>query len=415
MKKPGIEKKLETKENRTFRECRQAVVGWNTNAPDPFPGFTGTVGLGQDFGVLANGDWLLVFHAGYWHVSMATPFIVPRDRLVAWEREGGMPANIEAPEGGRTLAVRSSDRGRTWSRPRTVTNGPWDRSPVGMTVLGSGRILLFINEQASWYGLNQAPEGHLPMNTRIGVMHSDDHGQTWNGPEWLENPYPYYQRTYARFLELPDGGILAPCYCAGTFDGPLHGAVHRSDDGGVRWRLVSTLERTDGQVIDEPSLTLLPDGRLMLMTRLDAAIFYSDDTGRTWSFSHHAPFAPLKAHRTATLPDGTVACWMTSHGTLRVSWSRDGGGTWVVGDDGKPLSLDPEAYGYPGGAVLADDSIYVVYYDAANKQQRTTVWAIRFRIDLKTDRLEMLPVAGEGRQRKESSRTPGEIDVDQMK
>ena len=398
----------------TSREHRRAVVGWDTNAPDPFPGFGGTVGLGQDCAVLANGDWLVVFHAGYWHMSMATPFIAPYDSVKAWE-ESGLRPDIEAPEGGRALAVRSTDQGQTWSRPRVISNGEWDRSPVGMTVLQSGRILVFINEQASWYGLNRAPEGHLPVNTRIGVIYSGDHGHTWTEPEWLEIPYAYYQRTYARFLELPDGGILAPCYCSDCFAGPLHGAIHRSDDGGETWRLISALERDDDEDLDEPSLTLLEDGRLMLMTRLDAAVFYSEDMGENWRYSHCAPFAPFKAHRTATLSDGTVVCWMTSCGTLRASWSRDGGRTWALDEEGKPWPLDLDAYGYPGGCVLEDESVFAVYYDAANRQQRTTVWGIRFRIDREADRLEILPAPGAAHDAGETVVTRGELDVEAMK
>ena len=61
----------------------------------PFPGFGGTVGLGQDLAVAHNGDRLLVFHAGYWHMSMATPFAV-EPKLLEQYREGGLP-EVDAP------------------------------------------------------------------------------------------------------------------------------------------------------------------------------------------------------------------------------------------------------------------------------------------------------------------------------
>jgi hypothetical protein len=223
------------------------------------------------------------------------------------------------------------------------------------------------------------------------VIRSTDQGETWSEPVWLDLPERFYQRSYAQAVALPDGTLLYPTYTTERFDGPLHGAIHRSTDGGCTWHLHSTIAREDGGTIDEPSLTCLASGRLMLMTRPDAAVFYSDDAGRSWRFSHHAPFAPLKAHRTAVLGDGTVVCWMTSHGTLRASWSVDDGRTWKIDTEGKPLSLDPHSYGYPGGCLLEDESIFAVYYDAANQQRRTSVWGLRFRISDDRNTLLQLP------------------------
>ena len=373
------------------RRCRRKIVGWDCNAPDPFPGYGGMVGLGQDAAELANGDWLVVFHAGYWHVSMATPCVVADETLASW-RESGF-RDVDAPRGGRIMAVRSGDAGLTWSPPWTVYAGTWSAAPVGLTRLASGDLLLFVNQQASWYGLAEAPPGHLPVNTRIGVMRSEDDGHSWSEPLWLEMPYPYYQRAHAHAQELADGSVLFPTY-ASDGRGALHGAIHRSDDAGRSWRLLGRIERDDGKALDEPSLTLLPDGRLMLLSRLDAAVLYSANGGQSWQLSHQAPFAPLKAHRTSVLADGTVVCWMTSNGVLRVSWSTDGGDTWTTGEDGLPLALDADFYGYPGGFLMADESVLVVYYDAAHQQQRTGVWLIRFRLDAGRKRMEIVPAPG---------------------
>ena len=237
------------------------------------------------------------------------------------------------------------------------------------------------------------PPDHLPVNTRIGVMRSEDDGHNWSEPVWLEMPYPYYQRAHAHSQELADGSVLFPTY-ASDGRGALHGAIHRSDDAGRSWQLLSCIERDDGKALDEPSLTLLPDGRLMLLSRLDAAVLYSANGGQSWHLSHQAPFAPLKAHRTSVLADGTVVCWMTSNGVLRVSWSTDEGATWTTGEDGLPLALDTDFYGYPGGFQMADESVLVVYYDAANRQQRTGVWLIRFQLDAGRKRMEILPAPG---------------------
>ena len=82
--------------------------------------------------------------------------------------------------------MRSSTLGRTWSRPETVLNQRWDDSVVGCCVLPStGRLLVFVNQQASWYGPVDLPSDHAEfaegVNTRIGCMHSDSLRRRW----WL--------------------------------------------------------------------------------------------------------------------------------------------------------------------------------------------------------------------------------------
>ncbi|MDG1897396.1 MAG: hypothetical protein P8J37_21070 [Fuerstiella sp.] len=91
-------------------QYRVKLVGHDHNAPS-FHGFGGTVGLMQDLKVMPNGDWLCVFHAGYWHISMATPFDVPQEKLQGW-RDRGMPV-IDAPTGGRIMGILSRDHGRS--------------------------------------------------------------------------------------------------------------------------------------------------------------------------------------------------------------------------------------------------------------------------------------------------------------
>lgn len=71
------------------------------------------------------------------------------------------------------------------------------------------------------------------------------------------------------------------------------------------------------------------------------------------------------------LSDGTVVCWMTANGKLSASFSCDGGEHWHVdSSSGRPHMLDPEFYGYPGGMLLEDESICVVYYDAVSEPRK---------------------------------------------
>ena len=45
----------------------------------------------------------------------------------------------------------------------------------------------------------------------------------------------------------------------------------------------------DTERVDEPGIAQLPSGRLILMSRPDGAIFYSEDEGESWTHSH-CPF-----------------------------------------------------------------------------------------------------------------------------
>jgi len=260
------------------------------------------------------------------------------------------------------MAVRSGDAGLTWSKPWTVYDGPWSDAPVGLTRLASGDLLLFVNQQASWYGVAAPPPDHLPVNTRIGVMRSEDDGHNWSEPVWLEMPYPYYQRAHAHSQELADGSVLFPTY-ASDGRGALHGAIHRSDDAGRSWQLLSRIERDDGKALDEPSLTLLPDGRLMLLSRLDAAVLYSADDGHSWQ--DRGPLtlpAQCPAHLTP-LADGrilfTYAIRNLGLRAVGMRFSDDEGDSWSA----PRVLLSYEGAtdgGYPSSSQCEDGTIVTV-------------------------------------------------------
>ena len=377
-------------------QFRIKLVGHNHNAPS-FPGFGGTVGLMQDLKVMPNGDWLCAFHAGYWHISMATPFDVQPERLDDW-RSRGMPV-IDAPTGGRIMSIRSLDQGRSWSQPVTILDTTTDVSPQGMAVLDDGTTLIVVNNQSSWYGYDQAPTGRPFYNTRIGIIRSTSDGQDWTQPVWLPMPIgeqTFYQRAHGEPIQLPGGAVLLATYWSPRGFEKLRGAIHRSDDRGASWRLVSVIG-SDDRVIDEPEIALLSSGRLILITRPDGAIFYSDDDGKTWTYSH-TPFpqgARVKTPRFKVLSDDTLVCVMTAYGQLRISWSTDAGETWFTDAQGRPLLLDGGAYGQPGFCVLEDESMVTAYYDGANAQQRTSVWALRLRINKDRRGYTLLPLTPE--------------------
>ena len=214
------------------------------------------------------------------------------------------------------------------------------------------------------------------------MVRSTDGGRNWSDPIWLESPGRFYERSHAQPIELPDGGILWPTYCLDSRDSLEFAAIHRSDDSGRTWRVVSTLRRA-GKSLDEPAIARLADGRLILVGRPDGAVFHSNDDGSSWNETGLIPATgTLKAPRLFVMSDGTVVCAATV-GTLCVFISTDHGRTWT-----DSIALDSSAYGYPGGLRLGDDSLLVSYVERGNASSR--IFLVRFRVNDTRDGIELL-------------------------
>jgi hypothetical protein len=106
---------------------------------------------------LQNGDLYCVFYSGYGHVSR------PNDK---W------------PKGGRIMAVRSTDNGKTWSKPVVAIDTDQDDRDPSVASLKDGTLLL------NWFTLqkNQAA---------ILLSRSTDNGKNWSKPVQLKLDSPY--------------------------------------------------------------------------------------------------------------------------------------------------------------------------------------------------------------------------------
>jgi len=378
-------------------DVRVTVTGHDFNRPDPFPGL-GRFSWPGNVARMPDGELLLVHSAGYYHVSFAQPRLIEPTTRKRW-LESGWPLDFDAPTGGRSMLVRSRDGGKSWSKPTTIVDLPWDDAPYGLLRCSDGTLLCFVNVQASWYGYSKAPEPFASqlngLNTRQCVLRSTDAGRTWSAPVWLQSPGDFYQRSHAQPLLLPGGRILWPTYCKSRSEDRLFGAIHASDDNGKSWRLVSTLRRTGSDSdtasstsgnIDEPALALLTDGRLFLISRPDGAWFTSDDEGLTWQFQGRlVTSGKFKAPRVFVLKDGTIVCVCTWR-NLQVFIGKNAGTSWVG-----PLDLDASSYGYPGGYLLEDETMLVSYCSSGKAPNR--IHLVRFRVDRDRSGIELLPVA----------------------
>ncbi len=401
----------------TAEKARICVTGYDHNRPDPFPGLGDFIGWVGGVNRLANGELLFVHSAGHWHVSFATPLVLSDD-LIAPYQKAGLDLDLKAPTGGRIMACRSQDNGKSWSRPVTVYDGPLDCRPSASFVTGKGTVIVMVNMQASWYGFPEAPPGHQKLNTRQLVVRSTDHGHTWSKAQPLNSSGTYYTRGRSRGLQLPDGGILWASYDMNRGSGLLDGTIHRSDDDGKTWRIISVIRRRkpagdttdaaelvvsgdadaflklgkpedDGWIdTDEGELGRLSGGRLLLVARPDGGTLVSDDDGLKWrQISVVGPkyvFAPSLV----VLADDTIVLTAGGSGGQCVFLSTDGGGTWS-----DPLKIDPGVYGYGRLTLLENESILLSYVERHGAPQRCLM--LRFKVNPARDGVELLRIADE--------------------
>lgn len=376
-----------------FRECRRMLVGPRVNQPEPFPGYTGFVGW-QSPVRLNDGTLLVGFSAGYWHASPPTPLRLDAKTIVEW-RKAGLPPDIDAPRGGKALIMRSTDEGRSWSRPETLIDTPWDDRAPNFCQLRNGTVLcsFFTYPGGSAEDLARDPE-KTPLT---GIIRSFDAGKTWEQtPKRLDCPFTF-DATDGPIIELRDGSALLCVYGNPPGGGPTRVAFFRTEDSGDSWQLLSTLG-TDHEM-SETAVAELPDGRLVLLSRPEGDISWSSDGGRTWT----TPVAfgiRLYEPRLLTLKDGTLLALHGSYGAggFRAIFSTDGGATWICPAKTHGFAVDPSVYGYGQAIELPDGSVFAVYIDSgghtAEDANAEALWAIRLRVRSDHRGIDLLPASG---------------------
>lgn len=221
-----------------YRRCRRMLVGPGVNQPDPYPGYRGFVGWQSPI-VLQDRTMLVGFSSGYWHASPPTAYFASNPAAQQQWKKIGMPTDIDAPRGGRAQIIRSTDGGKSWSRPGVLLDTPWDDRAPNFCQLKDGTILcsLFTYPGPSGTDLTRDPA----KTTLTGIIRSFDNGRTWEQqPKRLPIPL-VFDATDGPIIELQDGSALICVY--GRTVSATHDMIAfcRSADRGDRWQFLSTV------------------------------------------------------------------------------------------------------------------------------------------------------------------------------
>ena len=373
-------------------DCRATLVGPGVNQPDPFAGYGGFVGWESPVR-LRNGDWLVGFNAGYWHASPPTPLHYSPKTLEEY-RKIGLPADIVAPTGGRAMIMRSTDEGRTWSKPVTLIDTPADDRHPAFVELRDGTLL------SSFFTYWGEPEngdwGKDPsLAVRVHIIRSFDGGRTWESKSRQLNSPFLYDETDGPLVRLKDGSVLVAINGRARSGPPDQAAVLRTTNRGESWKLLATIKT--GHDLQEVTVAELKSGQWVLMARPEGDICWSRDHGRTWTppvtFGMRMYAPSLYA-----LHDGTLAClhgsYAPGHGGLRVIFSIDGGHTWVAPANDHGFLLD-NTYGYGKAMELPDGSLFISYLSTGGHRTQdamsNSIRCIRLRIRPDHSGIDLLP------------------------
>lgn len=222
----------------------------------------------------------------------------------------------------------TSTNGSTWTTPIPYSDG--EHLPVGISKMGSRVAMLTMTRgpYTGWISVTSTPETSWPQPTMI--PHEAWGGDSWKYPAdliWLDTG-------------TTDGLLIASSYGG---NGLL---LTASEDAGKTWKPYSVVTKQafgNSSGPAEPTLTLLPDGRILCMIRNDeyaADTFaftasWSSDRGKTWT----EPVVVLSGHtgqpKVTVMPDGALMVTLRKRPKSlewRLGESRDGGKTWTVSD-----------------------------------------------------------------------------------
>ena len=183
----------------------------------------------------------------------------------------------------------SKDDGKTWSKPRTIYDGPEPGIPSEegaffQSAKGTLILIWACKRNFEWdKGKNEPTE---ESTGEIWSIRSLDGGNTW------VDRHKIFQGLWAHpptdIAQTPSGEIVIPVSIYVRNPGRIIIRAYVTDDEGKTWKPSNIIDlggqgHHDGAI--EPTLELLKDGRLWMLIRTNLDWFweaYSEDNGLSW-------------------------------------------------------------------------------------------------------------------------------------
>lgn len=255
--------------------------------------------------------------------------------------------------------TRSSDFGKTWTKPRVICSTPkGDNRDPCLVRTNEGTLLCTM--MTLW-------DRSAPTAMEVRVIRSEDNGETWTEPKVVPSPFHKLTACSSPIVQLPGGDLLLPLYGRETENGRPSDkpgerdktVIMRSSDDGKSWGEPVFIDDNPERQNQEPSLCLLPSGRVLCMMRNRGGIASSDDGGRTWSPIKYLNW-DLDCPYLYPVSDQLILCGMRHRGhqpAITMTVSTDGGATWS-----EPLRMSDGTGAYPSIQRLLNDTFIFVYY-----------------------------------------------------
>ena len=260
--------------------------------------------------------------------------------------------------------VRSTDDGKTWSKPETIIDTPMDDRDPSIMQTKTGRILV------SFFTRDSRTTGAAKESNKVMVAISDDRGKTFGKPKHIDVGWAW-EATSDEILEIKGGRLLCPIYGVKAGDATWRAGVAISDDGTTWNAQPASTIAYDGVIrYEEPALAVVAMGLVVCelrTTNADGFIYQSGsaDMGKTWSKPERLP---LRGQASNVL-------WNSKWGLFHTYRERTADGQTVgvagiFGAHNKPWDPDKQFTilriggdcAYPSSVALPDGGILTVYY-----------------------------------------------------
>jgi Neuraminidase (sialidase) len=300
----------------------------------------------------------------------------------------------------------SKDEGTTWSKPRTIIDGPIDDRDAGVIETADGTLLVTTFTSlayvpslqkaeanpdswdkvrlARWRSVhNKLTEAERQAELGVWIIRSTDGGKSWT------KPYTSIVNSPHGPIQLKDGRLLYPgkkLWSPGKEIG-----VSVSSDDGKSWEWLAPIPVRKGDAeaeYHELHGVETDDGTIVVHIRnhnpknsRETLQTESTDGGKTWSEPHSIGVWGLPSFLTRLHDDRLLMSYGHRRKPLgnQARVSEDSGKTW-----GEPMLISADGVtgdlGYPSTVQLADGSLLTIWYENMKDSPRAVLRQAKWKL-----------------------------------